>query len=674
MVTYRPDIDALRAFAVLIVIIFHAYPEVLPSGFIGVDVFFVISGYLVTSIILQPMASGTFSIVTFYVRRIRRIFPALIVVTSSSLVLGWFELLPPELKSLGRHVSAAALFLSNFLLGTETGYFAAPANSKPLLHLWSLSIEEQFYLIWPILLLVFMTLRIGASWLVAAAAAASFTHGIFLLDSGSIWAFYDPTARFWELMLGAAVATRLVRSRPVGDHDKTTHADYRASPPRQDSAPRSHSPVINDLLSLLGAALLLAATVCIRRDSAFPGYVALCPTLGTASLLAAGSQALVNRTLARFPLLVGIGLISYPLYLWHWPLLSIYNISHFDETSPAMRGLIIGASFLLAWLTYRFVEKPIRGGGFGRIKALVLILLLGTVGFCGEYTFRDEGLRYQRSARVRSFYFFVLERGQAWRSEVCFLEEFEGDKLPDFEQCTDRSPIESAPRVFLWGDSHAASLYPALRDIASDAITLTQVTTALCNPLIDILEITPRCKQRNEATLERILREKPNVVILAGNWKGNVLPALSSMLQQLKAGGIGTVILVGQTPVWRKPAPHVIAATIQADPFGKTPQRYTSAVKPDDQVIKAQLQKAASSHGAVFVSPFDALCNEQGCLALTGDTPDTIVTGDFTHLTKWGASIVISKFPRFWCDGKTRRAPGTTSQNDYCGGEGSPPP
>ena len=506
-------------------------------------------------------------------------------------------------------------------------------------------------------------------WLVAALAPASFAHGIFLLNKGSTWAFYSPTARFWELMIGAAVAIVQVRQRTTALAGTPITPDATGSFPISCSPTMNSSSVVKHILSVVGAAVLIAGIVLIRQDSSFPGYMALYPTLGTASLLAAGPGAIVNRTFLSFRPLIGIGLISYPLYLWHWPLLSISYIAYFGEVSQTIRALILGISFLLAWLTYTLVEKSMRGGGFGRTKAIVLVLMLGVVGVCGHYTFRHDGFINLRSSLVHSFYFYELERGAAWRSEVCFHEESEAEKAPDFEKCTNHSPLAEASRVFLWGDSHAASFYPSLKSVAGDAITLTQVTTAICPPLIHQPGARKGCNERNQSTLEKILQDKPDVVILAGNWRGDVPAAVASILKKLKDGGIKTVILVGRTPIWRKPAPHVIAASIQADPFSRIPHRYKSAVEPDDAVIKAQLMRAAKDHDVVFVSPYDALCNDRGCLALTGNTPDTIVTGDLFHLTKWGGILVMSHFPKFWCPRNGQQGSPPNSNLNFCGNE-----
>ena len=651
---YRPDIDALRAVAVLLVVLFHAYPSLLPSGFIGVDVFFVISGYLVTSIILAPLSRGSFSIVTFYVRRIRRIFPALIVVMAASLALGWFMLLPPALMELGKHVSAASVFLSNFLLGTETGYFDLPAHRKPMLHLWSLSIEEQFYLVWPILLFLFSRSRLHPFWLVAATALASFVYGLFLLHKGSVWAFYMPTARFWELMVGAAVAT-------IGGKSPGPKHIAAASP---DSPEKASASIVEHVLSVAGAGLLIAGALFVRNDVDFPGFKALPPTLGAACLVAAGPRAVINRYFLSFRLLVGIGLISYPLYLWHWPLLSIFEIAQFDDTSAGERGLIVVASFILAWLTYRLIERPFRRGGRGRSKALVLLLMLGLVGYVGHCAFKHEGFIRSRSSLVGSFYLFVLERGEAWRSELCFHEEYQPEQAPNFEKCTEPSPWPGAPRVYLWGDSHAASLYPGIKAAAKDSITLTQVTTALCPPMLDQLGVGKGCNERNQLTLDRIVREKPDVVILAGNWSGAVYPAVSLLVQKLKEGGVGTIIVVGRPPYWKAPAPHVVAASIESSPFGRLTSRFKSAVKEDELATKVDLRRVAQEQNIFFLSPYDLFCNEQGCLALTGSTPDTLITGDFSHMTRWGAMALVSRFPKFWCQGGS----GTSRGNpEFCG-------
>lgn len=269
--SYRPDIDGLRAVAGCLVVLFHAWPNWLRSGFIGVDVFFVISGFLITSIILDDLERGSFSIREFYVRRIRRIFPALIAVVAATLLFGWYVLLHHEFTQLGKHITAAATFLSNLVLWNESGYFDNDHTTKPLLHLWSLGVEEQFYLVWPVMLAICSRKRGGIVAFLSITLGASFVYGLYATYNAPAEAYYSPVTRFWELACGGMVAYVLSgREQPV--------------PARA-------------LLSAGGIVLLVLGCVYIDGQTAFPGAWALLPVAGTSALIMAGNEGWINRHL-----------------------------------------------------------------------------------------------------------------------------------------------------------------------------------------------------------------------------------------------------------------------------------------------------------------------------------------------------------------------------------------
>ncbi|WP_197033570.1 acyltransferase [Bradyrhizobium sp. URHD0069] len=337
---YRPDIDGLRAIAVMLVMNFHAFPEAMPGGFIGVDIFFVISGFLITGIIVRELDQQRFSLVAFYNRRIRRIFPALIVVLGATLVLGWMWMLPGAYAQLSGDVFAGAAFFANIALLLQSGYFDVESAKKPLLHLWSLGIEEQFYLFWPLMLMLIARLRLGILAAVSVVGVASFVLNVMLIDSNPVATFYLPFTRAWELLAGAALACgwNLV----------------------------NHSSTASNLRATVGLVLIATAAGVLDTKSAFPGWWAVLPVAGAALLLSAPA-AWFCRTLLASPPLVWIGLISYPLYLWHWPLLVFFAIIKFGPLTLVERELILGLSVLLAWATYWLVESPIR---FGRPSPL----------------------------------------------------------------------------------------------------------------------------------------------------------------------------------------------------------------------------------------------------------------------------------------------------------------
>ncbi|MEA2864100.1 MAG: hypothetical protein QOC84_2056 [Bradyrhizobium sp.] len=285
---YRADIDGLRALAILLVVGFHAFPDSITGGFVGVDVFFVISGFLISSIIVDALASDRFSYFDFYVRRIRRIFPALLLVLIPSFAFGWYALLPHEFAQLERHLAAAAAFVSNFSLWAEAGYFDNSANTKPLQHLWSLAIEEQFYILWPLLLAFAWKRTKKLAALTAVIALASFSMNLWLVSGDITAAFYSPLSRIWELMAGGLLA-QLVRDQ-----------DGRGS-------------IRPNMQSTVGLGLILSAVFLLDSNRAFPGWWALLPTVGTFLVVGAGPGAWLNSKFLARPEMVLVGLISYPV-------------------------------------------------------------------------------------------------------------------------------------------------------------------------------------------------------------------------------------------------------------------------------------------------------------------------------------------------------------------------
>ncbi|QOY94046.1 acyltransferase [Massilia sp. UMI-21] len=431
---YRPDIDGLRAVAVLSVVLFHAFPTALRGGFIGVDVFFVISGFLISSILLRELQQGSFSFAGFYARRVRRIFPALALVLAACLAFGWLALFPDEYQQLGKHVVGGAGFAANFFYWAQVGYFDTAADTKPLLHLWSLGIEEQFYILWPVILLLAWRLR--ARWrvnlLVVAGvlALASFALNVAGIAAHPSATFYSPASRAWELLLGAGLAC------------------LQAGPPR---AARLPAP---DLLAWTGAVLLAAGLALITRTSLFPGWYALLPVLGAVLLIAAGPQAWFNRVVLSNRLMVWVGLVSYPLYLWHWPLLSFAQIIESREPQPAIRAGAVLLALLLAWLTYRLVERPLRAGAARDRRAVVAALcaLMIACAGGGAYIYLNEGLPARKAVQenLANQRALVVVEDKA-NAEAC-KKRYGFDSI--YEYCLQADPAKEASVVLL-GDSHA---------------------------------------------------------------------------------------------------------------------------------------------------------------------------------------------------------------------------
>jgi peptidoglycan/LPS O-acetylase OafA/YrhL len=391
--TYRPDIDGLRAIAVISVVGFHAFPDWVKGGFIGVDIFFVISGYLISTIIIGGLAAGRFSFVKFYSRRIRRIFPALLVVLAICLALGWVVLLSDEYSQLGKHVFGGAGFISNLILWRESNYFDTAAYTKPLLHLWSLGVEEQFYLAWPLILWAAWNWRANLAVLTIAIIAVSFSLNVVLTESDRVAAFYSPLTRFWELMTGSLLAYLTLFNRRSLQINGSRFALFAN---KIVDAWQGNSRKLNNCVSVVGASLIAVGVATISREKAFPGWWALLPTLGAALLISAGAKAWLNSRFLANRFLVWIGLISYPLYLWHWPLLSLERIIEGQRPAAAVRATAVVISIATAWATYRLIEKPLRFGESLGAKALVLLSLMVAIGLTGIAVHDKNGLPFRQ--------------------------------------------------------------------------------------------------------------------------------------------------------------------------------------------------------------------------------------------------------------------------------------
>jgi len=481
---YRPDVDGLRAVAILAVLGFHAFPERVPGGFVGVDVFFVISGFLITGILLDGFAARSLTLATFYARRVRRIFPALVLVAFACGVAGWFLLLPDEYAQVGKHMAAGLAFVSNLALWREAGYFDSASETKPLLHLWSLGIEEQFYLLWPLLLIG--ARRLGLRRLIAPVVLlglASFLLGIFLLAPSPAAAFYLPFARFWELMAGALLSC-MQRERPLAP-----------------IAARSRfQSFLSHVLSLAGLSLVLVATFALDRDTPFPGWWALTPAAG-AFLMVLARDSWFNRRVLASPLLVHIGLISFPLYLWHWPLLAMARVTLGQVPPPSIRLALVAAAFLAAELTYRFVERPFRTGS-GSVRLLAAAaLLVAAAGLAIRQSY-GFGFRFDEIEAVKDLS-YVQQWGRNAATQAPCLPPHE-----DWREPTCRLSIAGHPRVALFGDSHAQHLFPGLADQAPSR-SLLLLTIPGCPPVsgISLAMTTGECRRRSEQALSALLAQ-----------------------------------------------------------------------------------------------------------------------------------------------------------------------
>ena len=433
---YRPDIDGLRAVAVLAVVAFHAFPRWMPGGFVGVDIFFVISGYLISTILLENLERGTFSFTTFYMRRIRRIFPALAVVLAASFAFGWYSLFADEFRQLGKHMAGGAGFVANLVLWKESGYFDTASELKPLLHLWSLGIEEQFYLVWPLLLWLAWRRKFNVLGVIVLLLLASFVANEVFISRDVTATFYAPYTRFWELLAGSLLAWRHLR-------------------------PTSGETQHGNALSLAGFVLLVLSFWQITKATPFPGAWAVLPVAGAFCVIAAGQRAWLNRVLLSNRVAVFFGLISFPLYLWHWPLLAFVRIIEGGTPARGVRIAAVFAAIVLAALTWRFIERPLRFGGHGKAKAIALAVVVAALGCAGYLTYRMEGFP-DRAANLSH-----LTSQLGWGGDQNLHDNFCLQRIYNSRAAFCRlTPNQPNPAIVLIGDSMAWQYFHGLDKLA----------------------------------------------------------------------------------------------------------------------------------------------------------------------------------------------------------------
>lgn len=628
---WRPDIDGLRALAVLPVLLFHAFPEWLPGGFVGVDLFFVISGYLISTIILRELAAGTFGYVDFYVRRIKRIFPALLVVLVCVWLAGWWIALPDEFRQLGKHIAAGSGFVSNFAFRAEPGYFDGSAEGKPLLHLWSLAIEEQFYIAWP-LLLAFLPRRWIARGAIPVIALASLAFNLAIAESQRVLDFYSPFARFWELMIGGMLA-QLVLAHPE------RLERFRA------------------LRAWVGLALIVAAMVFLDGDVPYPGAYALLPTVGAFLVISAGPDTLVNRRILGNRVATWVGAISYPLYLWHWPLLAFAHLAY-DGTPPAeVRGALLVAAFVLAWITYRWIEGPIRHSRDVRALPVALLAGLGVVGVAGYGTLMRDGVpeRYGDAGAYMASFENARPEMKYSTSNGAFAQFREDCNFYDLDawraghatdqpreaispSCVTRPP-GTRKAIFLWGDSHAEHLNGGLRQALPRDVAILQVASSGCPAEIVAADAKPEtyCGRSNQVALETIAKEKPDVVVIAQRELHDA-DRFRQLADAAKAAGAKSVLVLGPIPQW-KPDLYKVIGTKYWD---ATPKRLNDDLDEGTQWTERKLKgDVRGKEPFAYLDLFDALCDRDGCLTHLGsDRRRGLMTFDYGHLTPMASAAV----------------------------------
>jgi peptidoglycan/LPS O-acetylase OafA/YrhL len=589
---YRPDIDGLRALAVLLVV-FNHLQTLVTGGYVGVDVFFVISGYLISSGILSEMEAGTFSIGNFYERRVRRIFPALLVMLLVASLLAYRYLLPSETDSFAHSLLASLASVSNMFFWSQAGYFDPPSAFKPLLHTWSLAVEEQFYIIFPLFLIALRMWRwVSLKAAIWSVTILSFALACLLVSRAPSAAFFFAPLRAWELLVGTIMS--------------------------QHYFPKIRGAGWRNLASLVGLFLVVAPAFLYTARTPVPGFSALPVCLGAALLIGAGEtgSSVVGRLLSWRPV-VFIGLISYSLYLCHWPIIVFRNrafiLSEHDILRPRDKIEILVVSMIAATISWRFVEIPFRKGMLrpGRRRLfLVNGLTAISISVVALIMILTHGLpsRFSNEAvAVAAFTDYHPER--EWREGVCFLTP--DYSFSDFQPRTCLSQDTARLNLLLFGDSLAAHLYPGIV-MTFPKLNILQATAADCRPLLHEPVMQPpydtNCYKMSSFIFgSYLMHHQVDAVLLAGNWHEALLPELGRTIAWIRQHDM-VPIVVGPAIEYDTSLPRLLASSLRSKDYGAVDRhRVARAIKLDQEMEEL----ARNQWNVRYISVFGDLCEAQ---------------------------------------------------------------
>jgi peptidoglycan/LPS O-acetylase OafA/YrhL len=632
--SYRSDIDGLRAIAVISVVFYHTAPGLLPGGFIGVDIFFVISGYLISLIIFKSLQDNSFSIKMFYFNRIKRIFPATILVLSFFLIAGWFLLLPDEYLLLGKHSAAGGAFISNFVLWGESGYFDIDAVYKPLLHFWSLAIEEQYYLFWPIIICsLWRYNKEKVLMVIIVIAIISFTLNVLATEKDAVEAFYSPLTRIWELLVGSTLAYSTLYFQLFKNTSKS----------------------IDFICSSLGLFLIGLCVFIYNEKVAYPGFYALLPIFAASLIIYANTSSFLNKYILGNSVLVWFGLISFPLYLWHWPILSFLRIIH-EDPSPALRLTAVSVSILLSWFTFKFIERPIRYGKISNSKIFSLCGLMIIVIVSGYTIWNMEGVK-GRLLISNSTFTSKIQDNFKWSymsNDICrsnysiedISSQYEGE-FSEGEFISDFFCIQSKrkpPTILLLGNSYANHLYPGL--VQNSALSHHSILS-FGNYSIDkaALDLNPSSKiQKQKTLIDEIIRKTPSLkfILIAGindNLSTQQMIIAKERIDFIESRGIKVVVF----------KPHIVPEFLLKQCYSR-PLRPAKKQCDFDNSFRNDIVASfepfvnfisINDSKALFFDPNSIYCEKNRCSFIHNGLP---LIRDLGHYTEYGSTEVASNF------------------------------
>jgi peptidoglycan/LPS O-acetylase OafA/YrhL len=647
-ISYRPDIDGLRAIAVLSVVFYHAGIQIFSGGYIGVDVFFVISGYLITTIIVREIEANEFSIIKFYERRIRRIYPALYATIPFILLAAYLLYDPDNFTQTSKSIMATTVFMSNILFWTESGYFDAPSTLKPLLHTWSLAVEEQFYIVFPLLILLIT--RYAKKWLkflLGALAFLSFLLSVYYLKQNASAVFYFAHLRAWELLIGGLLAVNTV--------------------------PEIINTRFKSLFSLTGLALIIESLLTYTHDTPFPGASALLPTLGSALIIYSGSggNSVVGKILS-WPPFVFVGKISYSLYLWHWPIIIFGKYYLIRTPTPIQIIILIITSFAFSIFSWMVVEKPFRSKSF--LQSPKIFIFAGsamsfTLALCGMI-YLEHGMPGRFNSNQSAIF---ANSNSVWGQEKT-CDETDLKIFKEFNRCK-LGQGSSEPIFLVWGDSHARALAPALDTSAQrEGMTGYLATRNACPPMLGVDRLNQTdCYDFNNKIMDHIeAHPEWKTIILVGRWALSIggerykteegesvtlidmqsaTPSVSNAI--IFENGIDRtvnkllklkrrVVIVSSVPEvgYDVPSSYFIAARTGRDVNGIIAPTFDEYLQRNSMVIDI-MKKMRNRYNVQIIDPAEVLCDMSICKVVVDGQP---LYKDGHHLSTFGSLYISDIF------------------------------
>tara|TARA_B110001450_G_scaffold91803_1_gene87049 strand:+ start:280 stop:2190 length:1911 start_codon:yes stop_codon:yes gene_type:complete len=626
---YRPEIDGLRALAVVPVILFHAGFELFSGGFVGVDVFFVISGYLITTILIEDIENKRFSLVNFYERRARRILPALFFVMLLCIPFAWIWMMPRQMDEFSQSLIAVSLFSSNILFKQESGYFATASEEKPLLHTWSLAVEEQYYVLFPIFLILFW--RFGKNrvfWMIVLIAAISLLMSEWGWRNKSTANFYLAPTRAWELLAGS-VAAFIAQKNGVQK---------------------------NNFLALLGLMAIIVSIFVYDESTPFPSLYALVPVIGVMLFILYATKESLAAKILSTKAFVGIGLVSYSAYLWHQPIFAFAKIKGF--TSDYIHISLFIITFALAYFSWKIIEQPFRSHIAIPKKLILAFSLIGFSFFLfsGYLGHKNNGFP-QRLEKAQVVFLDYFENSlPSWNYfektgimkkywDECNFYDINSHRLKN----STRKPISISPKctlnisnkevLFIWGDSHAQQFSYGIREKLNHRFAINQIASSGCTPQI-VYENSDvdYCLKSNYSALAHIRKTSPSIVLLAQNADHDIV-TYKELINEINRHGTSKILVMGPSPHWEIDLPELLARNLANVPKRLNKHRTNATIKINNDFI----DYFTNYKNVIFVDVIGEFCDKSGCLTHLGDNiKETITSWDYGHLTPVASLKIVN--------------------------------